>query len=314
MTATPSSRPKNARRESTGAAGTTSRIRKNSNAGVSNTMRPRANTISHTGGSALGIVNSLSTPATRSGHSSHTYHPSLGTMSESSNFDFRGFGTAHPPTNGPLKIETAGLHMDLSSGLRTAPVYGTFASDYGFGEYTIGTGATINPAQLHFAGSPQRLSNDSPSSPFSQGFHRMSSVTDSVIEDDLNFDWANGFDPLPLGNVSESAIAESSPSAMSTGSSEAMPDGSTHLSTSWQNPFPHPTTQSARFPTEFVSHHFRDLGMSPETVSPKSLVTQSQYIDPSFSTSSPVTSLDPLMLGGHSQSMFTLNYNPRGDF
>lgn len=323
MTATPSSRPRNARRESTGAAGAgTNRVRKNSIAGTSSTMRPRANTISHIDGNALGMINAANASVTRPGQSGHSYHPSLGgSVSGPPNFDVRGFSSVHAPPNSLPKIETSGIPMDMSGGLRTAPVYGSFGSDLGLGDFY---GSTINPAQLHFAGSPQGFGNETPSSPFSQVFNNgMPAVTDPLLDDDGNFDWVNGFDTtVPLGNTSESAIEESSPSAMSTGSqsgtSEAMLDGSTQIasSVSWQNPFSSSSqsaAQSTPFAMDFSSPTFQDLSIPPDTVSPKSLMTQNQFTDPFVANPPPVTSMSPSMLGGQSQSMFSSSMVTSGE-
>ncbi|KAL1965687.1 hypothetical protein VTN77DRAFT_5187 [Rasamsonia byssochlamydoides] len=320
MTATPSSRPRNARRESTGGAGAgTNRVRKNSIAGTSSSMRPRANTISHIDGNALGMINAANAPVSRAGQSGHSYHPSLSnSVSGAPSFDVRGFSSVHAPANPLPKIETSGLPVDMSGGLRTAPVFGSFGSDLGFSDFYS---STINPAQLHFAGSPQGFGNETPSSPFSQVFSGFPAVTDPMLEDDANFDWVNGFDTtVPLGNTSESAIEESSPSAMSTGSqsgtSEAMLDGSTHVasSISWQNPFSssHSAAQSAAFTMDFSSPTFQDLSIPPDTVSPKSLMTQNQFTDP-FANPPPVTSMSPSMLGGHSQSMFSSSMVTSGE-
>ncbi|KAL1857760.1 hypothetical protein Plec18170_002984 [Paecilomyces lecythidis] len=323
MTTTPSSRPRNGRRESIGAASTaTNRVRKNSTASASGAaMRPRANTISHIDGSSLGVVNNNSNgnvnpPAPRVGHA---YHPSLSSVSGGPNFDVRGFSSGHPPVN-PLKVETSGIPMDMSGGLRTAPVYGSFASDFGLGEMLLGQGSTINPAQLHFAGSPHGFGNDSESSPFNHGMQGFHSVTDPALEDDGNFDWINGFDTtVPLGNT-DSVIDESSPSAMSTGSqsgiSEPLLDGSTQMSMSsagWQNAFaPHTAAPSAPFAMDFSSS-FPDLGIPPETVSPKSLMAQNQFPDPSFASPPPMASMGPSVLGGHSQSMFSSSMVTNGE-
>ncbi|KAL1999948.1 hypothetical protein VTN02DRAFT_3751 [Thermoascus thermophilus] len=323
MASTPSSRPRNGRRESTGAASTaTNRVRKNSIASTPSTMRPRANTISHIDDAALGLIDTASASFMRPGQSGHTYHPSLSSVSGTSGFDFRNFSSGHPPVNGLSKLETSGLPMDMVGGLRTAPIYGSFTSDFGLSEMLLGQGSTINPAQLHFTGSPNTFGNDSQSSPFNQGFHGMPSVTDPMMEDDMNFDWINGFDTTgPLGNPSESAIDESSPSAMSTGSqsgiSEAMLDGSSHLSMSssgWQNPFAaHSAAPSTQFPIDFSSPAFHDLGVLPETVSPKSLMAQNQFPDPSFATPPPITPIGPSVLGGQSQSTFSSSMVTNGE-
>lgn len=174
MTTTPSSRPRNARRESTGAAGTgANRVRKNSIASNSNSIRPRANTISHIDGASLGIATNdpnHSVPAT--GHPGHAHHTSMSSMSMGANIDFhRGYSSSHPYSSSLPKLETHGLPMDLSGGLRTAPVYGSF--DLTMGDFFMNHGTTINPAQLHFGGSPQGYGNDSPSSPFSHASHQV---------------------------------------------------------------------------------------------------------------------------------------------
>lgn len=320
MTSTPSSRPRNGRRESTGAApGGGNRVRKNSIASNSNGMRPRANTIGHVDGAALGIVNSANPPPPasgphgRGGHGhGHTYHPSLG-----SSVDFqRTFG--QHPLNGLSKLETSGLPFDVAGGLRTAPIYGSFDS-MGLGGMLVSQGSTINPAQLHFGGSPHGFGNDSPS-PFLHGAHSLPHTVDPMMEDEANFDWMNGFDPsVPFGNGNESAIDGSSPSAMSTGSpsgiSEAMMDGHNRLSvssTGWHNPFPQ-AAPSTQFPVDYSSPPFNDLGIPPETVSPKSLMAQTPFAE-TYSTPPSMTSVGQPMLGGHSHSMFPSSMATSGEY
>ncbi|KAF9892403.1 hypothetical protein FE257_001511 [Aspergillus nanangensis] len=326
MTTTPSSRPRNGRRESTGAAGAgANRVRKNSIVSNSSAMRPRANTISHVDGAALGLTNTTNPPQAPQGHHhqghhpGHAYHPSLGSAPVGSTMDYRGYGAGHPQVNGLAKLETSGLPIDLSGGLRTAPVYGSF--DVGLGEMFMGHGSTINPAQLHFGGSPQGFGHDSPSSPYTQGAHPMP-PTDAMMEDDFTFDWMNGFDhSMQMGKGNhESAIDESSPSAMSTGSqsgiSEAMMDGSHRYSmssASWHNPFPpHSGAPSNQFPIDYTSPAFNDLGIPPETVSPKSLMAQNPFSE-TYATPPSMTSVGQPMLGGHSQSMFSSSMATRGE-
>lgn len=309
MTTTPSSRPRNARRESTGAAGTgTNRVRKNSIVNASSNMRPRANTISHIDGASLGLPNATH-PSPAAPTHGHAYHPSLGSAPVGSNLDYRGFSSAHPPVNGLTKLETHGLPMDLSGGLRTAPVYGSF--DVSLGDMFMGH-STINPAQLHFGGSPQGYGNDSPSSPYTQGAHQMP-PTDPMMEDDFSFDWMNGFDPsMQMGKGNESVIDESSPSAMSTGSqsgiSEAMMDGGHRYSVSsasWHNPFPPHTGPPSNQFIDYTSPTFNDLGIPPETVSPKSLMAQNPFAE-SYATPPSMTSVGQPMVGGHSQMPYEL--------
>ncbi|KAJ5690719.1 hypothetical protein N7462_005111 [Penicillium macrosclerotiorum] len=317
MTTTPSSRPRNGRRESTGAAGSAApnRVRKNSIAN-SSSMRPRANTISHIGGSALGLPDG-SNPSSAPNQSGHAYHPSLGSSSLGSSLDYRGFSSGHPPVNGLAKLETSGLPMDVSGGLRTAPVYGSF--DMGIDGMLMGHGSTINPAQLHFAGSPQGF-GDSPSSPFGHTTHGLHPATDPMMDEDMNFDWMNGFDAaVALGNGNDSVIDESSPSAMSTGSqsgiSEAMLDGPNRIpiSNGWHNPFPAHTVASAnQFAIDFSPTTLNELGIPPETVSPKSLMAQNPFAE-SYATPPSMTSVGQPIMGGHSQSMFSSSMATNGE-
>jgi hypothetical protein len=271
-------------------------------------MRPRANTISHVDNSALGMINVANANVTRPGQPGHTYHPSLGSVSGAPAFENRGYSAMHPPTHGLPKIETSGLPVDMGHGLRTAPVYGSF--DLGFGDHFFGGGSTINPAQLHFGGSPQ-FGHDTPASPFNQAFHPLASVPDPMLDDDGNFDWVNGFDTtVPLGTTSDSAIEESSPSAMSTESqsrtSEPMMEASAHIasSASWQSPFP--AAQSAPYAMDF-SPAMQDLGFSAaDTVSPKSLMTPIHFTDPFASNLS--VPMSQSMLGGHSQIPYEIPF------
>ncbi|KAG0153644.1 hypothetical protein PDIDSM_2298 [Penicillium digitatum] len=307
MTTTPSSRPRNGRRESTGAAPGTNRVRKNSiaNNSSSSSMRPRANTISHVDGAALGI-SGAGNPSSAPTQPGHAYHPSL-SSSVGSSMDYRGFGSGPTSINGLSKIETSGLPMDMSGGLRTAPVYGSF--DTGIDGMLMGHGSTINPAQLHFAGSPHGF-NDSPSSPFGHYHNGLPPSADPMMDEDMHFDWMNGFDTgVVMGNGNDSVIDESSPSAMSTGSqsgiSEAMLDGPNRIpiSNGWHNPFPahHPANQ---FAIDFSPTTLNDLGIPPETVSPKSLMAQNPFSD-TYATPPSMTSVGQPAMGGHSQSMFS---------
>lgn len=319
MTSTPSSRPRNGRRESVGGAppgagAGANRVRKNSIAN-SSSMRPRANTISHIDGAALGVANA-GNPSSAPSQSGHAYHPSLGS-SVGSSIDYRSFSSGHPPVNGLAKIETSGLPMDMSGNLRTAPVYGSF--DMGIDGMLMGHGSTINPAQLHFAGSPQGFS-DSPSSPFGHNAHGMHPGTDPMMEEEMNFDWMNGFDAaVALGNGNDSVIDESSPSAMSTGSqsgiSEAMLDGPNRIpiSNGWHNPFPGHTPATAnQFAIDFSPNTLNELGIPPETVSPKSLMAQNPFAE-TYATPPSMTSVGQPIVGGHSQSMFSSSLAPSGE-
>lgn len=206
--------------------------------------------------------------------------------------------------------------MDMPGGLRTAPVYGSF--DLGIDGMLMGHGSTINPAQLHFAGSPQGF-GDSPSSPFSHQ-HQGMAHRDSMMDEEMNFDWMNGFDAaVALGNCNDSVIDESSPSAMSTGSqsgiSEAMLDGPNRIpiSNGWHNSFPGHTAASAnQFAIDFSPTTLNELGIPPETVSPKSLMAQNPFAE-TYATPPSMTSVGQSIVGGHSQSMFSSSMATNGE-
>lgn len=312
MTTTPSSRPRNGRRESTGAAPGANRVRKNSIANNSSaSMRPRANTISHIDGVGLGIPGAgTASSAPQSGHS---YHQSL-SSSMGSSMDYRGYSSGHPPVNGLSKIETSGLPMDISGTLRTAPVYGSF--DTGIDGMLMGHGSTINPAQLHFAGSPQGF-GDSPSSPFGHYNNGFPHSADSMMDDEMNFDWMNGFDAtVGIGNGNDSVVDESSPSAMSTGSqsgiSEAMLDGSNRISISngWHNPFN--SHYANQFAMDLSPPVLNDLGIPSDTVSPKAIMGQNPFAE-TYATPPSMTSVGQPIMGGHSQSMFLSSLATNGE-
>lgn len=333
MTTTPAARPRNGRRESTGGASTASthRVRKNSIVGAqgTGTMRPRANTIGHVDGAALGLgATPLATTApTPHGHA---YHPSLGSAPVASHLDYRGFGAGGP---GLAKLDTHGLSLDLGGGLRTAPVYGSV--DGGLGELFMGHGSTVNPAQLHFGGSPPPPPFDTPTSPYGHGpAMAPPPPTDPMLEDEFSFDWLNGYDPAaPMGAPHESALDGSSPSAMSTGSqsgiSEALLDGTARFpmpAASWHNPFPtghhgFSGPGGGAAPVDFGAGSGGPGpdplagGAPPETVSPKSLMAQTHNpFAETYATPPSMTAVGPPLLGGHhAQSMFPSSMAPRGD-
>ncbi|EEH49609.2 zinc finger protein [Paracoccidioides brasiliensis Pb18] len=318
MTSTPSSRPKNARRESTSGAGPSStRVRKNSIAnsgnsgggGSSSNMRPRANTISHLDRSSLGILGVGNSSSSRPPHPTHTNHPSLSSIPGLPNYEFRAHPSEPLVSNGLTKLDT-GIPMDLSSGLRTAPVFGSF-NESPFGDVMLNQGSnTINPAQLHF-GSPHPFGTDTPASPFHPAFSTMA-TSQSLIDEDLNPEWLHGFENnMTFANTNESAIDGSSPSAMSTGSqsgiSDVMFDGSNKVATSSSGPWPNPLLVQTQTPTNQFNIEFSSpfTDMQPETVSPKSLaVAQNQFSDQSFSTPPPMSSMGQSRLSGVPTNIF----------
>lgn len=275
-------------------------------------MRPRANTISHIDGAAMGMITGSSS-APRTAQPTHAHHPSLSSIPSVPNFDYRGMGSGqNSAANGLTKLDTSSLPMDMANGLRTAPVYGSMVPDFGMSDMIMGQGTTINPAQLHFTGSPHGLPTDNSVSPFSQNISTMSN-TGGMMDEDANFDWVNGFDnTMSFANANESAVDGSSPSAMSTGSqsgiSEVMLDGSGQnlvtSSSTWQNPLLTSQAPSNHFTMDFSPTTFPDMVAPAETVSPKSLMGQNQFGETSFSTPPPLSSMDPSMMPGMQNNMF----------
>ena len=233
MTTTPSSRPRSGRRESTSSGTATGRVRKNST--VSNAaglnasapVRPRANTISHVDASSLGMFAAANAAAARQANSfnlNHGHQPAMNGFPGPAAFGYRGMSTAtghHGNLNGLPKLETSCLHINVGGGLRTAPPFQAFNHDFGL-EYRPGSStSTINPAQLHYSDSPQSFSFEPPMSPFQHAFNGINHAQD-YLHPEANLEWINGFDHQMSFDHNEHAIDESSPSAVSTGSPEAM--------------------------------------------------------------------------------------------
>ncbi|KAI9846718.1 MAG: hypothetical protein M1838_001192 [Thelocarpon superellum] len=316
---TPSSRPRNGRRESAGsvAASGPGRVRKNSVAGSTvgrppatsaSMTRPRANTISHVDGSTLGMISAGSASTGRGGNMGpmHSHHASLSGLPGSSGFDFRGMSNdmGHGPMNGLTKLDTQGpLGLELGGGLRTAPPFGGFAPGFEMDSLSFGgPNSTINPAQLHF-NDAQTFAMVNSNLPF-YNFPVMPAGS-ALFEDDDNFDWMSGFDnQLSFSGANEQAVGESSPSAISTASqgglSEVMLDGSNNPSQSQGNmwssdammpPAPVPsTTFSPQPPTSA----FAEMISPPGTVSPRSLHGR-EPADHFFATPPPIPSGVPGM-------------------
>ncbi|KAI1933994.1 hypothetical protein LOZ66_006087 [Ophidiomyces ophidiicola] len=305
MTTTPSSRPRNARRESTSSS---TRVRKNSIVNGGNTMRPRANTISHVDHATVGMVPSMDISKTPlSGHPSHQ---PVGSVPSMPGLEYRAMPSdaRHATINGLSKLDTNSLSLNLPDALRTAPVYGSFGGDYSFSDLMLGHGSTINPAQLHFSASPNPFL-DTPASPFTPAFSNMAS-TQNMFEDDIKYDWINGFDnTMTLSGPNESAIDNSSPSAMSTGSptgiNEALLESSSQTITSsgapWSNSMPS-QNPSNPFGLDFSQPTFHDPSVQGETLSPKSILTQ--VPDHSFPTSSSIASMGGAVLSNLSNTLF----------
>ena len=316
----PSSRQRGGRRESTSsAAGGSNRIRKSSvanNTGApvggstggtgTNSMRPRANTISHVDNATLGMLAAANSSVARSEEMNfgarhfpgHHGLPGVGT------YTFRGMSTATGNHGSPHvlpKIDTQSINLDMGTSLRTAPPYGGFGHGFDMQDIWYGPGTTVNPAQLHFADSPQSLAFDAPASPYQQGFTPMPAGSGN-LEDDKNFRWLHGFDHhMSFSNANEQAIDNSSPSAHSSGShdgmSEVMLDGSNPSvnSTSMWQPSMVSQALQADYSMDLSGSAFPDL-FPPGQLSPKPVQNQLNMGEPYFSTPPPMNSQTPLSM------------------
>ncbi|ESZ96523.1 DNA binding regulatory protein AmdX [Sclerotinia borealis F-4128] len=265
------------------------------------TMRPRANTISNIEGVHLQVsmdqAAAASLTARNQNHAvypnhGHSRHPSLtelpmnrnygfggprGTGGMSTALDSRGINHALPP-----KLETSLLHrMDYSNPLRTAPVAGCYSnSAFEFNNFRNfgfppGDGSTINPNALHFNDSPQSMAVDSVD-PFQPNFSDMSTIP--MLDD--NFDWSPmgaNFSQMNFDGSNENAIDGSSSSVISTASHSGISEGvmldgsnTTANSTSiWQQPLSgHPLMTS-----NFVDHGNQSFANLPNgnSISPHTL-------------------------------------------
>lgn len=297
MTATPSSRQRGARRESTSSTTASGAVRVRKSSMVNNTggvaagtgagpMRPRANTISHVDHTTLGMLAAANSSATR-------HEGGLGlTLPGVGGYNFRGMSTApghHGHAHVLPKLETNGLNIDISASLRTAPPYGGLGGDIDMESLWFGPGSTVNPAQLHFSNSPQSLTFDTPPSPYNHGLPAIPAAH-ATMDDDGNFAWFNGFEnQMSFGN--EQAIIDgSSPSIISTGShsglSEVMLDGtsnSVHSTSVWQNSMLANAPITSGYPVDFSVSGFPDLFATGQ-LSPKSLQAQLGDNDQYFSS------------------------------
>ncbi|KAL6399187.1 zinc finger protein adr1 [Ilyonectria robusta] len=313
QTSTPSSRPRNRRESTTGVAPGGSRARKNSVAGppaannaASNSVRPRANTISHVDGNAMQMM-AANAAVARGMPPTHTHsrHPSLAGL-PMHNFDhiFGGMSAAMGQRGvqpGLPKLETGTLgNIDFTSGLRTAPPMAAFNTEFDFEGLLFGPGSTINPNALHYNDSPQSMALEQ-TSPFAQSLNEM--PTSQTLDD--NFDWLTGFEHQMSFNTNENVVDGSSPSAISTtsqsGISDVMLDGSNHpapagTSTMWQPSVMGPPQMPNPFAMDLNGSVFPDLlngaPLSPQPASQK-------INDPYFSTPPPsLSSLSPSVVSG----------------
>ncbi|KAH9867179.1 hypothetical protein IAQ61_007771 [Plenodomus lingam] len=269
-------RPRNARRESTTGLppNPSGRVRKNSvssNVGNPN-MRPRANTISHIDPSALNsflATHSVSLGRGPIGHQGHSHHASLSGIGGSNQFDYRGMSTAMG-NHGQHGLPRLDTHLGLGlggGGLRTAPIHGVGSDDLELEKFFgASSGSTINPNQLHhFTGA---IVN--PQSPFRQ-FANPFAGNNPIEEDD--FAWSAGLDSsMMFPGANESAVDGSSPSAISTASqggfNEVMLDGSGQPTSSamWHNPLAtHTNMNTTAYTLDTMAPVFPELMMTSLT-------------------------------------------------
>ncbi|KAL6894755.1 fungal-specific transcription factor domain-containing protein [Trichoderma evansii] len=328
QTSTPSARPRNRRESTSGVPPGQSRARKNSVAGASqaaavsnpgsNTMRPRANTISHVDGAAMQMIASANASVARGMHGGHSRHPSLAGL-PMHNFDvFAGMSMAamgqRTMMHGLPKLETGQIGgTDFENALRTAPPLAAFNPEFDFESLLFGPGTTINPNALHYNDSPPSMVMEQ-ASPFASA---ISDVPPNPTFDDT-FDWLSGFDHQMSFQTNENVVDESSPSALSTtsqsGISDVMLDGSNHpapagTSTMWQPSVMGPPQMPNPFAMDLNGSVFPDL-LNGAPLSPQP-ATQ-KINDPYFSTPPPsLSSLSPSVVSGlNTQSMNqTLGFN-----
>ncbi|KAL7904262.1 fungal-specific transcription factor domain-containing protein [Trichoderma velutinum] len=329
QTSTPSARPRNRRESTSGVPPGQSRARKNSVVGAShaaaapnpgaNTMRPRANTISHVDGAAMQMIATANANVARGMHAGHSRHPSLAGLPVH-NFDpvFGGMsmtmGQRAALAHGLPKLETGQIGgTDLENALRTAPPLAAFNPEFDFESYLFAPGTTINPNALHYNDSPPSMVMEQ-ASPFAQA---LNDIPSNPTFDD-SFDWLSGFDHQMSFQTNENVVDESSPSALSTtsqsGISDVMLDGSNHpapagTSTMWQPSVMGPPQMPNPFALDLNGSVFPDL-LNGAPLSPQP-ATQ-KINDPYFSTPPPsLSSLSPSVVSGlNTQSINqTLGFN-----
>ena len=192
----------------------------------------------------------------------------------------------HTSIMGLPKLETSGLPMDLSSGLRTAPPFGGFGAEFGM-SYSQGHGNTINPHALHMNGL-SGLGIDQSGSPFQHIFYPPG-AHQPLTEDDGAFDWmAQGFENhMTFTQGQENAIDDSSPSAMSTNSPAGQHEMGSDMhsaaaqhqnlanGTMWQHPMTNPAHMvNSPMSMDFSSNFTEMVSGAAGTISPKSILAQ----------------------------------------
>ena len=219
---------------------------------------------------------------------------------------YRGMSTAsgqHGNPHGLPRLETKNRHMSIADSLRTAPAYGGFSGSMDTSNNWTQQGSTINPAQLHFVGSPQAFGFDqSMQSPFQQNFPGMGQGHGSM-DSEIQFPWLSNFESqMSFGNGNEQAVDNSSPSADSDASPDHMSDmviDHSQPSDFWQTSS---MSQPSSVPTmamDFSNQQFPDV-YSLGHVSPKSL-NNGATTDGFYPTPPPLPSQPSLFSGMDNQ-------------
>ena len=283
-------------------------------------MRPRANTISHVDTSTLGLIANSNNYGAR--HDSMNMGMSQSGPGGLPNLGgYRGMSTAsgqHGNSNVLPRLDTKNRHLSIAESLRTAPAYGGFGSEMDESNNWTQQGSTINPAQLHFAGSPHSFGfEQNLQSPFHQsvpGFgHGQAS-----LDNDVNFPWLSSFEnQMSFNNNNEQAIENSTPSADSDGSpdhmSDIMIDSSMNQSSTsdiWQNPTMSQTPSAPAMTMDFTSQQFPDV-YSLGHVSPKSMNKHSAA-DTFYSTPPPLPAQTSTLLPG-TEGQYFLPMAPKSE-
>lgn len=275
-------------------------------------MRPRANTISHVDNSTLGLL--------ANGNDYGPRHENLGLGMGNTNLNglqgvggYRGMSTASGHHGNPhvlSRLETKNRHMSIADSLRTAPAYGGFGSDMGMTNSWAQEGSTINPAQLHFASSPQNLGFDQGlQSSFHQNVPGFGHGQGSM-DGDLNFPWLSSFEnQMSFSNNNEQAIDNSTPSADSDEGPDHMSDMMVDSAMAQANApdfWPHSTMSQApsasAMTMDFSGQQFPDV-YSLGHLSPKSMNNHSGA-DAFYPTPPPLPTQTPTLFPGMENHYF----------
>lgn len=217
--------------------------------------------------------------------------------------------------SGLPRLNTHAIQLGLSSGLRTAPPFGGFPTEFDFDmvEYEVDGTNTINPHELHTPGL-QGLGIDGQGG-YGNGRYSGMFNSSAIADDDGNFDWiAQGFDQQMSFAGAENAI-ESSPSAMDTNSPANFQDPTTnvrlvtqiHQTNKMENPWQHTHQNSFNSPMGVdVNALFPDMTSQGDyTISPKSLLAHNNLGQDMYFASPDMSTID---VGGGVPNMPGANF------